>query len=62
MHQGLDDPLIMKRETNSLYEALKKYPHAKAKLIAWNVPSNFDLKQYKYIEIIPLWRFLLTQP
>lgn len=57
---NLDEPNLLKREIRSLQEGLKQYAQAKAYLIVWEVPKNWDEKRHDPIVLLPFWQFLLS--
>lgn len=60
-YTGMTEPKILKREIAALEEAGAKFPTAKKHIITWEIPAEFDTSQLPNINIIPLWRFLLTE-
>lgn len=59
VYQDLENENVLKREINSLKEAMKNYPKAKPYLITWELPNKINTTMLDGIEIIPLWHFLL---
>lgn len=58
-YDGLDDESVLTRETRSLVEAHEKYPNARKFLITATWPRNLSKNIPDFIQVIPLWHFLL---
>jgi len=54
---GLEDIKTFQREISSLLDAKNNFQNINLKLIAHEIPNNFQMEQN--IEVIPLWKFLL---